>query len=58
LTALPGRQPANVRGAMFGIVLWFISDRLLIPLLSSGGRGRVTASANARMPSSRILRMR
>jgi hypothetical protein len=29
-------EPAIVRGAMFGIVLWLISDQLLIPLFKLG----------------------
>jgi uncharacterized membrane protein YagU involved in acid resistance len=50
LTALPRRQPAIVRGAMFGIVLWLISDRLLIPLFKLGrpwSRYSVSERSNA-----------
>jgi Protein of unknown function (DUF1440) len=50
LTALPRRRPAFVRGATFGIVLWLISDRLLIPLFKLGrpwSRYSVSERSNA-----------
>jgi uncharacterized membrane protein YagU involved in acid resistance len=47
---LPNRRPAFVRGAVFGMVLWLVSDRLLIPALKLGrpwSRYSVTERANA-----------
>ncbi|MGD0473159.1 MAG: hypothetical protein ABSB70_08060 [Candidatus Velthaea sp.] len=32
----PGRRPSLLRGAAFGIALWLLSDRILIPLLKLG----------------------
>ena len=36
LTLLPGRRPVVTRGAVFGTLLWLLSDRILIPLFKLG----------------------
>lgn len=36
LSLLPGRRPAVTRGAVFGTLLWLVSDRILIPVLKLG----------------------
>jgi uncharacterized membrane protein YagU involved in acid resistance len=50
LRLLPNRRPGFVRGAAFGIVLWLVSDRMLIPLFKLGrpwSRYSVSERSNA-----------
>jgi hypothetical protein len=50
LALLPARRPAFVRGAIFGTVLWLISDRILIPVFKLGrpwSRYSVSERSNA-----------
>jgi hypothetical protein len=50
LALLPNQRPQVIRGAAFGIVLWLVSDRILIPLFKLGrpwSRYSVSERSNA-----------
>jgi hypothetical protein len=47
---LPNRRPQVIRGTAFGIVLWLVSDRILIPLFKLGrpwSRYSISVRSNA-----------
>lgn len=50
LATLPNRRPTLLRGAVFGTLLWLLSDRILIPVFKLGrpwSRYSVTERSNA-----------